>query len=339
MEYYLATGPAFAALPKKLVNVAKEAKRMAKRKCAKMANEERTRQNEEKMRQTVEQLRASAPLAPQILRAMLAMDDGRFGSEADARLRAMLEPEANERMLDSLDSKRQEAKDSLERQIDMARLDKLLSKNKMLMAHSVIAILTDFVIGDAEIRVNGITIPNDSAREVFGLLNCEHIKLVVDKYHEVQTPVTNTRAYILAMLYNAVTELELTTYNAINAETEEIQRRWAKTTPETLETLTRLQPSAPETTPKAKRKQKDRETTPRTKRTWQGGGGRVKRRFSDYEQRTVDYAEIELLEQIYIDQVFLKDFDAEAYMEERRKRLKAIAKQPEEADSTTGRGS
>jgi hypothetical protein len=44
---------------------------------------------------------------------------------------------------------------------------------------------------------------------------------------------------------------------------------------------------------------------------------RGNRRFSDYEQRKVDYAEIERLEQIYIDQVVLKGFEDTASAQEK----------------------
>lgn len=82
-----------------------------------------------------------------------------------------------------------------------------------------------FIIAEAErlpdgtpMQIGGDKLPSELVREVYGLLQHEHLEMVIENFKKEQRELRYKKSYLRTALYNAVFELESHYINQVNAD-------------------------------------------------------------------------------------------------------------------------
>ncbi len=74
---------------------------------------------------------------------------------------------------------------------------------------------------NAQIKISGELLDGYLVQQVFRELTCEHVRLVLDNFHNVTYLVMNKKAYLRAALYNSVFEFNAHYTNLVNHHMKE----------------------------------------------------------------------------------------------------------------------
>ncbi len=77
---------------------------------------------------------------------------------------------------------------------------------------------------DTEIKIDGMKLSAGDVQEIYSLLTCEHIKLVLENFSRICYEVRFKKTYLRTALYNSVFELEAHWKNQVNTDNPE----WVK---------------------------------------------------------------------------------------------------------------
>lgn len=82
-----------------------------------------------------------------------------------------------------------------------------------------------FIIAEAErlpdgtpMQIGGDKLPAELVREVYGLLEYEHLEMVIENFKKEQRELRYKKSYLRTALYNAVFELESHYINQVKAD-------------------------------------------------------------------------------------------------------------------------
>ena len=81
-----------------------------------------------------------------------------------------------------------------------------------------------FIIAEAErlpdgtpMQIGGDKLPAELVREIYGLLQYEHLEMVIENFKKEQRELRYKKSYLRTALYNSVFELESHYINQVNA--------------------------------------------------------------------------------------------------------------------------
>lgn len=108
-----------------------------------------------------------------------------------------------------------DAIEAAEKQIELDAIDRYREEAK-----EICFIIAEVYLmnPDYRIKVSGEMLDGYLVQQVFRELTCEHVRLVLDNFHNVTYLVMNKKAYLRAALYNSVFELNAHYSNLVNRD-------------------------------------------------------------------------------------------------------------------------
>ena len=71
-----------------------------------------------------------------------------------------------------------------------------------------------------EMQIGGVKLPAEMVQEIYSLLRCEHIELVISNFAKADYVIHHKKTYLRTALYNSVFEFESHYANQVNVDFE-----------------------------------------------------------------------------------------------------------------------